>query len=283
MGFLTSLFGGDGLNLWSVGLSLIIVLLLIVAAVWLLKVLFNATGRIGRNSNKRLAIIDSIPVDSKRNLVLVRRDQVEHLLLVGGGQDVAVETGIPAEYAPSALPDQKMQRANANPERKTAAAASRLGLTSLLRRYNLPGGTNSPQQANEAQPRPDPQSKPVNRPRFTIRPATPAAENPAAQPAAQPLSPLDRLKALGMHRDEQAPQPLRRMGLLTPKTPPESVNGAAEAQKSPDQTADSDNMPPDPHDHDAMASVEHQPIEQHGPGDQDDSADQQHENRSQNA
>ena len=47
MGFLTSLFGGDGLSIWSVGLSLIIVLLLIVAAVFLFDLLVAKHGWCG--------------------------------------------------------------------------------------------------------------------------------------------------------------------------------------------------------------------------------------------
>ncbi|MCB1516258.1 MAG: flagellar biosynthetic protein FliO [Hyphomicrobiaceae bacterium] len=295
MGFLTSLFGGDGLSIWSVGLSLIIVLLLIVAAVWLLKVLFNATGRIGRNNNKRLAVIDSISVDSKRNLVLIRRDQVEHLLLIGGSQDITVETGIPADYAPSASSEHHQQRESSTPERRTAAAASRLGLTGLLRRYNLPGGQN--QEAPAPAPATQNASQnPPARPRFVMRPA-PAANttSPEQAPAntpealAKPMSPLDRLKALGMHRDENTPSPLRRMGLLQPKavvdtqSGPVSVNGQPEAQKTPDPTADSDNMQPDQHDRDAMASVEEQQPEQHGPVEQNHPSDEQDETRSQNA
>ena len=35
-----------------------------------------------------------------RRLLLVRRDDVEHLILIGGPVDVMVEVGIPAEQAP---------------------------------------------------------------------------------------------------------------------------------------------------------------------------------------
>jgi flagellar protein FliO/FliZ len=38
-------------------------------------------------------------VDAKRRLVLVRRDDREHLLLLGATQDVVVESGIAARAA----------------------------------------------------------------------------------------------------------------------------------------------------------------------------------------
>ncbi len=43
---------------------------------------------------RRLEVIDQASLDGKRRLVLIRRDDVEHLLLTGGPVDVVVETGI---------------------------------------------------------------------------------------------------------------------------------------------------------------------------------------------
>ena len=42
----------------------------------------------------RLAILDMTRIDEKRRLVLVRRDEVEHLILIGGQTDIVVEPGI---------------------------------------------------------------------------------------------------------------------------------------------------------------------------------------------
>ena len=43
---------------------------------------------------KRLEVTDHASVDGRRRLVLVRRDNVEHLIMIGGPVDVVVETGI---------------------------------------------------------------------------------------------------------------------------------------------------------------------------------------------
>ncbi len=48
----------------------------------------------GRNRQPRLSVLDSAVVDAKRRLVLIRRDNSEHLLLIGGPTDVVVETNI---------------------------------------------------------------------------------------------------------------------------------------------------------------------------------------------
>ena len=42
----------------------------------------------------RLGISEYYEIDKTRRLILVRRDNVEHLVLIGGGQDVVIEPGI---------------------------------------------------------------------------------------------------------------------------------------------------------------------------------------------
>lgn len=54
---------------------------------------FQAT--LGRK--RRLATVESAPIDGRHRLVLVRRDDVEHLLLVGPNTSQVIESGIPAQ------------------------------------------------------------------------------------------------------------------------------------------------------------------------------------------
>jgi hypothetical protein len=57
-----------------------------------------ANNRLGANTQRgrmpRLAVIDAAAVDGRRRLVLVRRDNVEHLLMIGGPSDIVVEPNI---------------------------------------------------------------------------------------------------------------------------------------------------------------------------------------------
>ncbi len=48
----------------------------------------------GKREGKRLQIVDSLLIDPRRRLVLVRKDQTEHLLLLGPNNDIAVETNL---------------------------------------------------------------------------------------------------------------------------------------------------------------------------------------------
>ena len=101
MSFITSLFGGTEGSIIPALFALGIVIVLIVLAVWLLKFVFNVSTGVTRGRNRRLAVIDTLALDTKRQLLIVRRDNVEHLILTGGPQDVVVETGIAvAETAP---------------------------------------------------------------------------------------------------------------------------------------------------------------------------------------
>jgi flagellar protein FliO/FliZ len=49
----------------------------------------------------RLAVVDYANVDGRRRLVLVRRDDTEHLIMTGGPVDVLIETGIVAPQRPA--------------------------------------------------------------------------------------------------------------------------------------------------------------------------------------
>ena len=76
-------------------IAFVVVLALIGAATWLVRRFGAPRLDAGaRNRQPRLAVIDSAAVDGRRKLVIIRRDNVEHLLMVGGPTDVVVETNI---------------------------------------------------------------------------------------------------------------------------------------------------------------------------------------------
>ena len=77
--------------------AILFVAALVALAAWAFKTLF--TGRPGahgfvRVRDKRLGVVETAMAGAKRKLLLVRRDDVEHLIIVGGPVDVVVETGI---------------------------------------------------------------------------------------------------------------------------------------------------------------------------------------------
>ena len=56
-------------------------------------------GKMRARRGARLGISEYYEVDKSRFLVLVRRDDVEHLVLVGGNQDLVIETNIQPDRA----------------------------------------------------------------------------------------------------------------------------------------------------------------------------------------
>jgi hypothetical protein len=122
--------------LWT--LAALIGLLILLIAIRIVRGLtFGTFVAGGRNRKTRLAVMDATAVDSNRRLVLVRRDDVEHLLLIGGPTDVVVEQNIrmvppsrrpaPAEdhaehHTPAAAPAQPVQAPVSAPMAAPAAA-----------------------------------------------------------------------------------------------------------------------------------------------------------------
>ena len=74
---------------------------IVIAALVVLVLLFGlamimkrVSGRTRGRQGSRLGISEYHVVDEQRRLVIVRRDNVEHLLLIGGQHDLVVETDI---------------------------------------------------------------------------------------------------------------------------------------------------------------------------------------------
>lgn len=83
--------------------ALLLVVGFIFAVAWTARRL-GLMGRLGAVGGKRrLSLVEVLPLDAKRRLVLLRRDGTEHLVLLGLSGDVVIERGIaataPADFA----------------------------------------------------------------------------------------------------------------------------------------------------------------------------------------
>ena len=95
--------------------AVFLVLALIGFLAWLVRAFRSKrTGAASRRARQpRLAVIDAAVVDGRRRLVIIRRDNVEHLLMTGGPPDIVVEPNIvratarePAPARPPAFAEQ---------------------------------------------------------------------------------------------------------------------------------------------------------------------------------
>ncbi|MFK5979251.1 MAG: flagellar biosynthetic protein FliO [Rhizobiaceae bacterium] len=93
MTWLNSIFGGStAANLIAITVGLVLVLL---GLFWVFRKIAGSNSIRGtKNRRPRLGVTEAAIVDDKRRLVLVRRDNVEHLVLIGGASDVLVERNI---------------------------------------------------------------------------------------------------------------------------------------------------------------------------------------------
>lgn len=176
----------------------LLMLAVIAAAIWGLLRLARGLrfGRAKRSRQPRLAVMDITDIDHRRRLVLIRRDHVEHLLLVGGPVDVVVETSI-------------LRNAAADLPGHVPAARSAQQIEHDLEAELAFGGATG---------------------------ATPAAaEEPSALPAeeARPLTPAPAAAADPAERADQRPGAMRRGPLPRPVPPaPSETSGSGLASRT---------------------------------------------------
>ena len=123
----------------------------------LFRLISGARERRYRAKNARLAVIDAEEVDGRRRLVLVRRDGVEHLLLIGGPSDLVIESGIGA--ASASRPVERAAMAVPGPTPSSAAREDRVSVpkreTSTLR-VETPSPADASAGTRVSAPSPDP-------------------------------------------------------------------------------------------------------------------------------
>ena len=92
----TTLFGSELPLAARFFIAFLVVLALIGVTAWLVRRfgVKRLGGNSGRGRQPRLAVIDAATVDGRRRLVLIRRDNIEHLLMIGGPTDVVIEPNI---------------------------------------------------------------------------------------------------------------------------------------------------------------------------------------------
>lgn len=218
--------------------AFVAVLVLIGIVAWLVRRF--AGNRLGANGSRgrmpRLAVIDAAAVDGRRRLVLVRRDNVEHLLMIGGPTDIVVEPnivraasardqlsprsnvgaelprvsplpesdwtdgdGLHAEAPEPVLPEPPPPR----PARPSFADEMRRVPPSPPERRNDPLAMISPEPVTRPEPRPDLRAE---APRAVPR-AEPQIPRPAARPVEAPTSKAPPVRGPEPAPVAGAPQP----------------------------------------------------------------------------
>jgi hypothetical protein len=212
--------------------AFVVVLALIGLAAWLVRRF--AGNRLGANANRgrmpRLAVIDAAAVDNRRRLVLVRRDNVEHLLMIGGPTDIVVEPNI----------------VRALPARDQVAQRPAAGGVELPPRVALPDAGNwtegdaAPDHPEPAMPEPPPRP---TRPSFAdeVRRPAPAPPERRSDPLAgftpEPMSRTDI-------REPAPPRAAARSEPIIPRPPRPAEPPKAPPVRAPERAAAAPPPPP---------------------------------------
>jgi flagellar protein FliO/FliZ len=256
-----SLFG-DGTSLpVRFFIAFVVVFALIGVTAWLIRRFGSGAlgGTSARGRAPRLAVIEAGAVDGRRKLVLIRRDNIEHLLMIGGPTDIVVEANIvrgqnareaaPARTAPAAesLPRLPAEEWPLQPEATPRPAAARAAKTDETATWALP-----PEPAAPTPPVPPAPPAPAKRARavdplaglaaeLSVKPAEPAAPVAPAAPAARTAPVVDVPRPKPAAATATAPAAdqnladmasrleaaLRRPGPATPAAPAPAVRPAA--------------------------------------------------------
>jgi hypothetical protein len=207
---------------WSLPLrflvAFLIVLALIGATAWVVR-RFGA-DRLGaaaaRGRQPRLAVIDATAVDGRRRLVLIRRDNVEHLLMIGGPTDLVVELNIVrgATAAREAVPREAPGRAPAIEPAPRPAAASENGMWPLQPEPALPAARQRMPMPEEttgwpSEPEPLPLPLPLRRSARQVDPlaglAAELSRAPDLSRPTEPSAPAPREREPARSREPQPP------------------------------------------------------------------------------
>ncbi|WP_320200047.1 flagellar biosynthetic protein FliO [Agrobacterium sp. rho-13.3] len=165
----------------------------------------------GKNRQPRLQVLDATAVDARRRLVLVRRDNVEHLVMIGGPTDIVIESGIGAipilrdvrDPQDDILQSLSSERAITSERPRTLppvnqeevrqpvpVAAATPAPQPEVKRPPVVAPEPAPRPVAAVAPRPAPPVASAAAPR-PVAPATPAPEAPAAPKtvAREPIAP----------------------------------------------------------------------------------------------
>ncbi|ASY56743.1 flagellar biosynthetic protein FliO [Sinorhizobium sp. CCBAU 05631] len=230
-----TLVGDNGSRFVIAAGAVAVGLLCLVAVLWIMRNRPSSPFvRGGKNRQPRLAVLDAAAVDTRRRLVLVRRDDVEHLIMIGGPTDIVIESRIVADDGAAAAapvaatveqPAPKSpvapQQAAPAPQPVSASTPAEAAKQEPVR----PAGSDEPPRAvpvREPEPAPKPSEtvqqrplpvEPPPRPEPVVRTSPPA---PAILPVSAPQTPQDMLSAARERivpmaqpsREERFPQPI---------------------------------------------------------------------------
>ncbi len=196
-----------------------VALLVLAIALWILRRRSGSAPFIrgGRNRQPRLQVLDATAVDARRRLVLVRRDNVEHLVMIGGPTDIVIESGIGAipivrdvqEPELKALPRQESEQKRTEPpipQERRAALPPQQPVPAAAPVSVSQEPARQPQRPEPATAAPRPAQPATTAAPLPPRPSTPSQPQSVSPPVAV-REPAPAARQAATERETQRPAP----------------------------------------------------------------------------
>jgi flagellar biogenesis protein FliO len=247
----------------ALGVSLALLCLFIV--LWILRNRAPSPFvRGGRNRQPRLQVLDAAAVDTRRRIVLIRRDNVEHLVMIGGPTDIVIESGIGDERAylnaqtvlqQAAAEQQELPKpaqqaalaasdAPAQPVAAPAPVAAAAAIEPPARRAPMPEPVRPaaaeapvrPQTQSQSQPQPPSQSVAAERrPQpAPVRPAEPVTQRQPPTDALPLVTAAAAATPIAVAAAAPVAEPPRSVVMDTPAIGPAAVSAPVEPPALPE-------------------------------------------------
>ncbi|MCY0095425.1 flagellar biosynthetic protein FliO [Hoeflea ulvae] len=191
-----NILGGQGATLLIAVIVVAVALLALVGVFWLIRNRAASTFiRGGKNRQPRLAVLDAAAVDTRRRLVLIRRDDVEHLVMIGGPTDIVIESRIMRPDSVAGAQPHQPARPEPSPQSEAAPRPAEFVQRTPASRVQpaprpapeRPAASAAPDPAPSRTAAPRPAVLPAAQTRWTEpvpSPQAPGRPAPAAAPAA---------------------------------------------------------------------------------------------------
>jgi flagellar protein FliO/FliZ len=228
---LGNLFSLDNRAVQIVLAAIVLVVLFAVAA-WVYRTIFAhrlRTPGAARGRAPRLGVVDVFTLDAQRQLVIVRRDNVEHLLMIGGPNDLVVEPQIVRGALANGAGREAAKAAPAEPVVEPSAPPRPAAPPPPAARRIPPRSVEVPPPVAPA-PAPEPAPAPVKAAEPVVVAARPVEVVPEPKTAVEPLrKPVVTPRPVPARPNLPSPIVAPR----APEAPVEPSKPAAEAAKAP--------------------------------------------------
>lgn len=203
-------------------IAFVIVLALIALTAWLFRRFSGQAGiqAWGKGHDHRIEVLDAVAVDPKRRLLLVRCDEEEHLILVGGGTDIVVS----GQSNIAHVSEQRAPKADGHQQQLRAQEAQQIrahGTDDRQAPARDPRFEPTQPQQQQYSPAPNGRAAPLAEAQAPDRSMPPAFAQPQQYQPVHPQTPQAQApQAEQRPRAPQRPQPSRPEDIVRQAPPP---------------------------------------------------------------